>query len=430
MPPMTDASDPAVPPTRIGPWLRRARRVAYDNPWVRIWHDDVDRPDGSPGIYGVVHFANLAVGAVVLDDEDRVVLVGQHRYTLDAWSWELPEGGVPDGESAVDGARREVREETGVEADDWREIVRFHLSNSISDEAGVLFAARATSLGVPSPEPSEELAIRWVAFDEALAMTADGRITDAMTIMGLQRIALERATGGPASERDHPMTELHVLRVFVGPDGRGGNPLGVFLDGGAIPPDRRQAVARQLNFSETVFVDDAAEGAIRIFTPGTELPFAGHPTVGTGWLLHETGAPATTLRPPAGEVPFRHDVERTWIRGRADWVHQFERRQLASPAEVDAFVGPELRQPGIYVWAWIDEAAGIVRSRYFPTDHLIVEDEATGAAAVKLGSILGRPITIRQGVGSEILVRPGNDGTVEIGGRVELVETRVFDPGQ
>jgi 8-oxo-dGTP pyrophosphatase MutT (NUDIX family) len=203
-PPMADATEPATPPARIGPWIRRSRRVAYDNPWVRIWHDDVDRPDGSPGIYGVVHFANLAVGAVVFDDEDRIVLVGQHRYTLDAWSWELPEGGVPEGESALDGARREVREETGVEADDWREIVRFHLSNSISDEAGVLFAARATSHGVASPEPSEELAIRWVAFDEALAMTADGRITDAMTIMGLQRIALERATSGPTSQGDHP----------------------------------------------------------------------------------------------------------------------------------------------------------------------------------------------------------------------------------
>jgi len=177
---------------RIGPWTRRSREVAYDNPWITIWHDEVARPDGSPGIYGVVHFANLAVGAVVLDDEDRVLLVGQHRYTLDAYSWELPEGGVPDGEPAVDGARREVREETGVEADGWREIVRFHLSNSISDEAGVLFAARARTHGAPSPEPSEELEIRWLPFDEALAMTTDGRITDAMTIMGLQRVALDR----------------------------------------------------------------------------------------------------------------------------------------------------------------------------------------------------------------------------------------------
>jgi predicted PhzF superfamily epimerase YddE/YHI9 len=222
------------------------------------------------------------------------------------------------------------------------------------------------------------------------------------------------------------MTELHVVRVFVGPDGRGGNPLGVFLDGSAVPPDRRQAVAVDLGFSETVFVDDAAEGAIRIFTPGRELPFAGHPTVGTGWLLRETGAPATTLRPPAGDVPFRHDAERTWIRARAEWVHEFRREQLASPAAVDAFVGPALGDPGIYVWAWLDEAAGNLRSRYFATDMMIAEDEATGAAAVTMGGILGRPITIRQGVGSEILVRPQLDGTIEIGGRVELVETREY----
>lgn len=198
---MTEPTDPSV---AIGPWTRRSRRVAYDNAWITIWHDDVARPDGSPGIYGVVHFANLAVGAVVLDDDDRVVLVGQHRYTLDAYTWELPEGGVPAGESALAGAQREVREETGVEADGWREIVRFHLSNSISDEAGVVFAAHATSLGTPSPEPSEELAVRWVAFDEALAMTTDGRIRDAITIMGLQRVALERASAGPSKEGNEP----------------------------------------------------------------------------------------------------------------------------------------------------------------------------------------------------------------------------------
>ena len=198
---MTDSDSELA--ERVGPWTRRSRRTAYDNPWITVWHDEVARPDGSPGIYGVVHFANLAVGAVVLDGEDRVLLVGQHRYTLDAYSWEIPEGGVPTGESALDGARREVREETGVEADGWREIVRFHLSNSVTDEAGVIFAARATGHGAASPEPSEELATRWVAFAEALAMTVDGRITDAMSIMGLQRIALERATVVPSEEQDH-----------------------------------------------------------------------------------------------------------------------------------------------------------------------------------------------------------------------------------
>jgi 8-oxo-dGTP pyrophosphatase MutT (NUDIX family) len=168
---------------------------------MTIWHDEVDRPDGSPGVYGIVHFAAAAVGVAVLDDEDRVLLVGQHRYALDDYSWEIPEGGAPAGESALDGARRELREETGVEATDWRELVRFHLSNSITDEAGVLFAARALRHGTAAPDPTEELAIRWAPFDEAMAMIGNGRITDAMTIMALQSIALERAAEGPTDRR-------------------------------------------------------------------------------------------------------------------------------------------------------------------------------------------------------------------------------------
>ncbi len=205
MPEASNANDPTAasdPSVVVGPWRRRTRRVGYANPWITVWHDEVDRPDGSPGIYGVVHFANFAAGVVVLDGEDRVLLVGQHRYTFDAYSWEIPEGGVPDGESALDGARRELREETGVDADGWREIVRFELSNSVTDESGVVFAARAANHGIASPEPSEDLAIRWLPFDEALAMTIDGRISDAMTIMGIQRLALERATTGPGRGGD------------------------------------------------------------------------------------------------------------------------------------------------------------------------------------------------------------------------------------
>jgi 8-oxo-dGTP pyrophosphatase MutT (NUDIX family) len=188
-------SDDPTDAIAIGPWRRRTRRVAYANPWVTLWHDEVDRPDGSPGIYGLVHFANLAVGAVVLDDADRVLLVGQHRYTLDAYSWEIPEGGVPADETALDGARRELLEETGVTADGWRELVRFHLSNSVTDEAGVIFGARAVSHGTATPDPSEDLAVRWVAFDEALDMVDRGEITDAISVMGLLRVALERARG-------------------------------------------------------------------------------------------------------------------------------------------------------------------------------------------------------------------------------------------
>src|SRR5262249_25239781 len=182
-------------PVVIGPWRRHTRRQVYANAWITVWHDEVDRPDGSAGIYGVVHYANEAVGAVVLDDDDRVLLVGQYRYTLARYSWEIPEGGSPPGEPAVEGAKREVLEETGVSADGWRPICRFTLSNSISDEAGVLYVAHATSHGEPSPDPTEDLAVRWVAFDEAIAMIERAEIVDAMSIMALQAVALERLRG-------------------------------------------------------------------------------------------------------------------------------------------------------------------------------------------------------------------------------------------
>jgi 8-oxo-dGTP pyrophosphatase MutT (NUDIX family) len=177
----------------IGPWRRHTRRLAYENDWITVWHDVVTRPDGGAGVYGVVHFANLAAGVVVLDKADRLLLVGQYRYPLDAMSWEIPEGGVAASETALDGIARELREETGVEATGWRELARVHLSNSVSDEAGVVYAAIAVATGEASPEPTEQIEVRWVPFYEALAMTTDGRITDALSIIGIQRVALERA---------------------------------------------------------------------------------------------------------------------------------------------------------------------------------------------------------------------------------------------
>ncbi|HEU0235342.1 MAG TPA: NUDIX hydrolase [Candidatus Limnocylindrales bacterium] len=192
---MTDEPEDAV---RSGPWTRRTRTVAYSNPWLTVWHDEVTRPDGEPGIYGVAHFANLAAGVVVLDAEDRVLLVGQHRYTLDAYSWEITEGGVPDGEDPLDGARRELREETGVEAAEWHELGRLHLSNSVTDEAAVLFLATGVTHGLADPDGTEDLTVRWVPFTEALAMTLDGRITDAMSVVAIQRVALARVAAGAA----------------------------------------------------------------------------------------------------------------------------------------------------------------------------------------------------------------------------------------
>ncbi|HVL53520.1 MAG TPA: NUDIX hydrolase [Vitreimonas sp.] len=175
------------------PWRRHSRRIAYENAWMTVLHDEVTRPDGEPGIYGVVHFANLAIGVVALDDQDRVVLVGQFRYTLDVWSWEIPEGGVPVGEDPLDGAKRELREETGLDASSWAELARVHLSNSVTDEAGILYLATGLTAGDPSPEGTERgIEIRRVSFPEALAMTFDGRITDALSVLGLQRVALAR----------------------------------------------------------------------------------------------------------------------------------------------------------------------------------------------------------------------------------------------
>jgi 8-oxo-dGTP pyrophosphatase MutT (NUDIX family) len=184
-----DADDPRLP---NGPWTRHSRRVAYENPWITVWHDEVTRPDGAAGIYGVVHFANVAAGVIVLDEDDRVLLVGQHRYALDTYSWEIPEGGVPAGETALDGARRELAEETGVEAADWRELVRVHLSNSVTDEHAVLFVATGLTHGVATPDGTEDLAIRWLPFADVLAMTLDGRISDAMTVVAVERFALLR----------------------------------------------------------------------------------------------------------------------------------------------------------------------------------------------------------------------------------------------
>jgi 8-oxo-dGTP pyrophosphatase MutT (NUDIX family) len=195
---------PLDPPREPGVFTRRTRRTAYENPWVTIFHDEVTRPDGSPGIYGVVHFANLAAGVVAIDERDRVVLVGQHRYTMDAFAWEIPEGGVPAGESALAGAQRELREETGLEAAEWRELLRVELSNSVSDEVAVLFLATGLTHGDADPEPSESLTIRWVPFAEVLAMTLDGRIPDAMTVLAIQRVALARAGAAPTGEPMRP----------------------------------------------------------------------------------------------------------------------------------------------------------------------------------------------------------------------------------
>ncbi len=222
------------------------------------------------------------------------------------------------------------------------------------------------------------------------------------------------------------MPKLHVLKVFVGDGGAGGNPLGVFVEGSRVPEEDRQAVAADLGFSETVFVEDAAGGRLRIFTPGTELPFAGHPLVGTAWLLASEGFEVPALHPPAGEVPVRFEGELTFISGRPEWAPDFEHFRLDSPAEVDALTGPPEGHDLSGAWAWEDETTGRVRVRVFAPRVGVDEDEATGAHAVRLAALLEREIKIRQGEGSLILAEPRRDGTVEIGGRTEPVEVRDY----
>jgi len=178
-------------PLVVGPWRRRSRRTAYANPWIEVFHDEVDRPDGSPGIYGVVHFRTQAVGVVAVADDGRLLLVGQHRYPLDEYSWEIPEGGVDDGESLLDGAIRELREETGYEAADWRRLCRMTVSNSVTDERGAIFLATGLRPGRAAPEATEGLAIRWATLSEVLAEMDAGEIHDIITLAGVGRYALE-----------------------------------------------------------------------------------------------------------------------------------------------------------------------------------------------------------------------------------------------
>jgi predicted PhzF superfamily epimerase YddE/YHI9 len=218
------------------------------------------------------------------------------------------------------------------------------------------------------------------------------------------------------------MPRVHLLRVFCGEGGSGGNPLAVFLDGAEVPAELRQRVASDLGLSETVFVDDAARGEIRIFTPAVEVDFAGHPAVGATWLLAEEHTPLETLRPAAGEAAVRYEGGAAFVSARPAWGPPFEWEQLGSPAEVEALTGPPAGHDLIGCWAWLAEPAGTVRARVFPVRIGVAEDEATGSAAVRLCARLGRELDIRQGRGSRIVARPRADGWVEIGGHSVLDE--------
>src|SRR4051812_35502842 len=176
---------------RENPWKTLASRQVYDNPWVSVREDSVIRPDGERGIYGVVHFKNIAVGVLALED-DSIYLVGQYRYTLEQYSWEIPEGGCPAGEDPLDTAKRELAEETGLRADSWERMGEAHLSNSVSDELAILFLATHLKQGACNPEGTEQLEVRRVSFDEAVEMVFTGVITDAMSQLAIMHYQIKR----------------------------------------------------------------------------------------------------------------------------------------------------------------------------------------------------------------------------------------------
>ncbi|SDE68200.1 NUDIX domain-containing protein [Rhodospira trueperi] len=177
------------------PWRTLSTRKVYDNPWIRVTEHQVITPAGTLGRYGVVHFQNRSVCVLPVDSDGSVTLVGQFRYPLGAWSWELPEGGCPLGTKALDSARRELREETGLIAGQWVEILRLHLSNCITDEAAVSFLAWDLTEGPSDPEETERLEIRRVPFREAVHMAETGAITDAQSVATLFRARLMALAG-------------------------------------------------------------------------------------------------------------------------------------------------------------------------------------------------------------------------------------------
>ncbi len=174
------------------PWHTLASKQVYDNPWIQVREDRVIRPDGAPGIYGVVHYKNIAVGVLPIE-EDHIYLVGQYRYPLESYSWEIPEGGCPEGEEPLFAAQRELKEETGLEARRWRMLGEAYLSNSVADEYAVWFLATGLVPGEWRPEGAERLTVRRVPLREALAMALDGEITDALSLLAIMSYALERS---------------------------------------------------------------------------------------------------------------------------------------------------------------------------------------------------------------------------------------------
>ena len=172
-------------PIRSNPWKTLASRIAYENAWVRLREDTVLRPDGREGIYGVVEL-RPSVGIVAMNERREVVLVGQWRYPLGRYSWEIPRGGSSPGEVDLQAvAQRELREETGVEAQTWQRLGAVDVNNGVTTDVEHLFLATGTCSGEPHVDPEEELDVRWVPFEQAVQMALRGEITEVCTVAAL-----------------------------------------------------------------------------------------------------------------------------------------------------------------------------------------------------------------------------------------------------
>ena len=177
------------------PWQITSSQQIYDNPWINLTEHEVINPGGGKGIYGQVHFKNLAIGIIVLDEQDQTWLVGQYRFPLNQYSWEIPAGGCPLGSDPAETAIRELQEETGILAANLMEIQRMHLSNSVSDELAILYLARELTFGHAEPEESEELQVKKMPFEEAYQMVLNGDITDSLSVAAILKLKVLKAQG-------------------------------------------------------------------------------------------------------------------------------------------------------------------------------------------------------------------------------------------
>lgn len=176
---------------KTGGWKTKTSATVYENPWIKVFHEEVITPKGTDGIYGVVHFKNTAIGVVPVDNEGNTWLVKQSRYTLNQYTWEIPEGGCPQGESPLAAAKRELEEEVGLQASSWQELMTMHLSNSVTNEFCVVFIARDLFAGQQQLEATEDIEYKKIPLCEAIEMVKRGEITDGISVAALLRVALD-----------------------------------------------------------------------------------------------------------------------------------------------------------------------------------------------------------------------------------------------